>query len=89
MTALAAERARLLAAIDKIEAMVAGDYVDPGPDQIEKRWAFTREMLLHISHVDSQIFLPLMADERPLAAQRSAAARTSAIGFYDDFCAHA
>ena len=89
MSALAAERARLLAAVDQIEALIAGDYVEQGPDQTEKRWAFTRELMLHLSHLDAQIFLPLMADERPIISQRATAARTSAIAFYDDFCAHA
>ncbi|RVT89513.1 hypothetical protein [Sphingomonas crocodyli] len=89
MIALAAERARLLAAIDQIEALVAGGYVEQGPVETEKRWAFTREMMLHLSRVDAQIFLPLMADERPLAAKRAADARVTALAFYDDFCAHA
>ncbi|TZG27584.1 hypothetical protein [Sphingomonas montanisoli] len=89
MNALAAERARLLAAIDQIEALVAGGYVEQGPAQTEKRWAFTREMLLHLSHLDAQVFLPLMADERPLAAKRAAEARAAAIAFYEDFRAHA
>jgi hypothetical protein len=48
MLMLMAERRRLMTAIERIEAITAAPYAASGPSQTSDRWAFTRELMLHL-----------------------------------------
>lgn len=85
---LLAEHRRILTAVDGLEALVAG----PRPDRVEglsgRRWAFTRDLLLHFSHVEALVHAPLLADRRPAATIAAAMSRDQTARLIADFRAH-
>lgn len=79
---------RILANIDAIEGAANG----PRPQDMEalgaKRWAFTRDLLLHFEKMEAQIYAPMMTDRRDYAVERAAVARAQTASLVADFKAH-
>lgn len=85
---LLAEHRRILRAIDGIERVIAGPH-PTGPGLLmEKRWEFTRELLLHFSRDESLVLVPLMSDARADVAAAAARSRVELGALYRDFRAH-
>lgn len=67
-----AQHVRILANVDKVESFAAGPPPIEGDCMAEKRWAFTRDLLLHFAKMESTVYGPMMSDRRE-HAQHSAA----------------
>lgn len=85
---LMAEHRQILHTVERLEAMVAG----PRPDRVDglscKRWAFTRDLLLHFSHVESWVHAPLLGDRRAEAVRAAKASRDDTARLIADFRNH-
>jgi hypothetical protein len=86
---LLGEHRRILVVVGGLEALVAG----PRPDRVDrlstKRWAFTRDLLLHFSHVETWVHAPLLADRRDGVARAAALSREQTVTLVRDFEHHA
>lgn len=84
-----AQHVRILTDAEALEQIAAA----PRPQNVEalanRRWAFTRDLLLHCSRMESQILSPMAADARPFAAERAKSASVATADFVALFRAHA
>ena len=84
-----AQHVRILSDVEALEEIAAA----PRPQNVEalanRRWAFTRDLLLHCSRMESQILSPMSVDVRPIAVERAKAASIATADFVALFRAHA
>ncbi|MEZ0244562.1 MAG: hypothetical protein ACAH11_14400 [Sphingomonas sp.] len=85
---LLAEHRQILVAVERLESLVAG----PRPDRVDglsrKRWAFTRDLLLHFTHVEAWVHAPLLADTRAEAVRAAHVSRDETARLIADFRGH-
>ena len=71
---LLAQHCRILANVDAVELFAAGPPPAQGDTMIDKRWAFTRDLLFHFARMESTVYGPMMRDRREHARQSAALA---------------
>ncbi|MDP5278433.1 hemerythrin domain-containing protein [Sphingomonas sp. DG1-23] len=71
---LLAQHCRILANVDAVEQFAAGAAPSHADKMADKRWAFTRDLLLHFARMESTIYGPMMNDRREHAQQTAALA---------------
>jgi hypothetical protein len=85
---LLAEHRQILIAVERLENLVAG----PRPERVDrlsrKRWAFTRDLLLHFTHVEAWAHAPLLADARAGAVRAARVSRDETVRLVGDFRGH-
>ena len=72
---LLSQHCRILANVDAVEHFAAGPPPPLGVSVADKRWAFTRDLLLHFAQMESTVYGPMMGDRR--AHAQEAATRAS------------
>jgi hypothetical protein len=82
------EQRRLIAAIERIEAISTGDCDDGGVAKTDDRWNFTRHLMLFLSHLDNMVLLPLVSDPRADAVRKAMDCSGQLHRFHEDFLAH-
>lgn len=84
-----AQHVRILKDAEALEEIAAA----PRPKNVEalanRRWAFTRDLLLHCSRMESLVLSPLSVDVRPAAVACAKASSTATAEFVALFRAHA
>lgn len=71
---LLAQHCRILANVDAVERFAAGPPPPPSVSMADKRWAFTRDLLLHFARMESTVYGPMMGDRRAHAREAAALA---------------
>ena len=84
-----AQHVRILSDVEALEEVASAPRPRHVEDLANRRWAFTRDLLLHCSRMESQILSPMSVDARPNAAQRAKAASVATADFVALFRAHA
>lgn len=82
------QHVRILKDVEALEEIAAA----PRPERVDglahRRWAFTRDMLLHCSRMESGVLTPLSVDARPAAVERARSASMATAAFVEMFHAH-
>ena len=71
---LLAKHCRILANVDAVERFAAGPPPSVSDALADKRWAFTRDLLMHFAEMESTVYGPMMSDCREHAQQTAALA---------------
>jgi len=69
-----AQHCRILANVDAVEEFAAGAPPAHDDSMADRRWAFTRDLLLHFARMESTVYGPMMSDRRAHAQQTAALA---------------
>ncbi|NIJ18346.1 hypothetical protein FHS95_000015 [Sphingomonas naasensis] len=85
---LLASHVRILANVDAVERFAAGEPPPPEVSFADKRWAFTRDLLLHFAQMESTIYGPMMSDRRVHAQQAAALASVETASLMSDYREH-
>ena len=84
-----AEHVRILQAAEALEDIAAAQRPMNVEALANRRWTFTRDLLLHCSRMESTVLLPLSVDRRPTAAARAKDTSAATAEFVKLFQAHA
>lgn len=82
-----ARHGRILAVVEKIEALVLGDRPARVDTLADRRWAFTHELMVHCVEMHA-LFAALMTDRRPQAVSRAELANQRTQRFVARFQEH-
>ncbi len=85
---LLAQHCRILANVDAVERFAAGPPPAPGANYVDKRWAFTRDLLLHFARMESTVYGPMMRDRREHARQSAALASAETAALMIEYREH-
>jgi hypothetical protein len=85
---LLAQHCRILANVDAVERFAAGPPPPQGDRMADKRWAFTRDLLLHFARMESTIYGPMMSDRREHAQQTAALASVETATLMTEYREH-
>jgi len=85
---LLASHVRILANVDAVERFAAGSPPPPNINFADKRWAFTRDLLLHFAQMESTVYGPMMSDRRDHAQQTAARASVETATLMSEYREH-
>lgn len=85
---LLAQHCRILANVDAAEHFAAGPPPPHGVSMADKRWAFTRDLLLHFAQMESTVYGPMMTDRRAHAQEAAALASVETARLTAEFREH-
>jgi hypothetical protein len=85
---LLAQHCRILANVDAVEHFAAGAPPAHEDRMADKRWAFTRDLLLHFAQMESTVYGPMMSDRREHAQQSAALASVETATLMDEYREH-
>jgi hypothetical protein len=85
---LLAQHCRILANVDAVERFAAGPPPPQGDRMADKRWAFTRDLLLHFAKMESTVYGPMMSDRRGHAQQTAAHASAATAALMTEYREH-
>lgn len=85
---LNAQSARVLGAIDALQACVAAPHPGNLDPLMHLRWNFTREMLLFFARTEKELLEPMSRDSRPGVAERAVRSSRDMAGVYGHFTRH-
>jgi hypothetical protein len=83
-----AQHCRILANVDAVEQFAAGPPPAHEDRMVDKRWAFTRDLLLHFAKMESTIYGPMMSDRRVHAQQTAALASVETATLMSEYREH-
>ncbi len=85
---LLATHCRILANVDAVEQFAAGPPPPAGDSMADKRWAFTRDLLLHFAEMESTVYGPMLSDRREHAQQTAALASVETAALMNEYREH-
>ncbi|MDT8757913.1 hemerythrin domain-containing protein [Sphingomonas psychrotolerans] len=85
---LLAQHCRILANVEAVEQFAAGPPPPLEDRMADKRWAFTRDLLLHFAQMESTIYGPMMSDRRAHAQQTAALASVETAALMSEYREH-
>jgi hypothetical protein len=83
------QHVRILKGLEALEEIAAGERPERVDSLAHRRWAFTRDMLLHFSRMESTVLAPLSVDIRPAAVESAKSASAAVARYVEMFHAHA
>jgi hypothetical protein len=83
-----AQHCRILANVDAVEQYAAGMRPSHCDSLANKRWAFTRDLLLHFARMESTVYGPMMSDRREYAQQSAALASVETAALMAEYREH-
>ena len=85
---LLAQHCRILANVEAVEQFAAGPPPPADDRMVDKRWAFTRDLLLHFAQMESTVYGPMMSDRREHAQQTAALASVETAALMSEYREH-
>ena len=85
---LLASHVRILANVDAVERFAASAPPPPNVSFADKRWAFTRDLLLHFAQMESTVYGPMMSDRRVDAQKAAALASVETAALMSEYREH-
>ncbi len=85
---LLAQHCRILANVDAVERFAAGPAPAPAEGMADRRWAFTRDLLLHFAQMESTVYGPMMNDRRERAQHKAALASVETAALMSEYRVH-
>jgi hypothetical protein len=85
---LLAQHCRILANVDAVEQFAAGAPPAQEDGMADKRWAFTRDLLMHFAQMESTVYGPMMSDRREHAQQTAALASVETATLMSEYRDH-
>jgi hypothetical protein len=85
---LLAQHCRILANVDAVECFAAGPPPAANDTMADKRWAFTRDLLLHFARMESTVYGPMLSDRRGHAQQTAALASVETAALMAEYREH-
>jgi hypothetical protein len=85
---LLAQHCRILANVDAVERFAAGSPPPEADRMADKRWAFTRDLLIHFAQMESTVYGPMLSDRREHAQQAAALASVETAALMAEYREH-
>jgi hypothetical protein len=85
---LLSQHCRILANVDAVECFAAGPPPPEDDAMADRRWAFTRDLLMHFADMESKVYGPMMSDRRLHAQQAAALASVETASLMAEYREH-
>ncbi|TGX55992.1 hypothetical protein E5A73_02445 [Sphingomonas gei] len=85
---LLAQHCRILANVAAVERFAEGPAPALADGMANRRWAFTRDLLLHFAQMESTVYGPMMNDRRERAQQSAALASVETAALMSEYREH-